>query len=83
MIKGGRSAFDRTCRRAQDDRRDLERRHLSVLLHRQAQFETGPGQLPSHEQIEIIWRIFQRQPDTQPDPSRNAVQNLAEKRLDP
>ena len=46
-------------------------------------FETGPGQLPSHEQIEIIWRIFQRQPDTQPDPSRNAVQNLVEKRLNP
>ncbi len=43
-------------------------------------FETALAQLPNHDQIEIVWRSFQLQPDTQTDPSRNAVQNLAEKK---
>jgi len=43
-------------------------------------FEIALAQLPNHDQIEVIWRSFQLQPETQTDPSRNAVQNLAEKK---
>ena len=43
-------------------------------------FEHALAQLPQRGQVEVIWRSFQLQPDTQTDPSRNAVQNLAEKK---
>ena len=43
-------------------------------------FETALAQLPNHDQIDVVWRSFQLQPDTQTDPTRNAVQNLAEKK---
>jgi len=43
-------------------------------------FEAAIAQLPNRDQIEIIWRSFQLAPDTRTDPTRNAVQNLAEKK---
>ena len=44
-------------------------------------FEAALAQLPQHrEAIDVVWRSFQLQPDTQTDPTRNAVQNLAEKK---
>ena len=43
-------------------------------------FEAALAQLPNHDQLDIVWRSFQLQPDTQTDPTRNAVQNLAEKK---
>jgi len=43
-------------------------------------FEAALAQLPNSHQIEVIWRSFQLAPDTQTDPTRNAVQNLAEKK---
>ena len=43
-------------------------------------FERALAQLPSRDQIEVIWRSFQLAPDTRTDPTRNAVQNLAEKK---
>ena len=43
-------------------------------------FESALAQLPQRDQIEIIWRSFQLQPDTQTDLTRNAVRHLAEKK---
>ena len=43
-------------------------------------FERALAQLPNRDQIDVIWRSFQLAPDTQTDPTRNAVQNLAEKK---
>jgi len=43
-------------------------------------FESALAQLPQRDQIEIIWRSFQLQPDTQTDPTRNAMRHLAEKK---
>ena len=43
-------------------------------------FESALAQLPHRDQIDIVWRSFQLQPDTQTDPTRNAVQHLAEKK---
>jgi len=43
-------------------------------------FEAALAQLPQRDQIEVVWRSFQLQPDTQTDPTRNAVQHLAEKK---
>jgi predicted DsbA family dithiol-disulfide isomerase len=43
-------------------------------------FERALAQLPNSHQIEVIWRSFQLAPDTKTDPTRNAVQNLAEKK---
>ena len=43
-------------------------------------FERAIAQLPNSHQIEVIWRSFQLAPDTKTDPTRNAVQNLAEKK---
>ena len=43
-------------------------------------FERALAQLPSRDRIEVIWRSFQLAPDTRTDPTRNAVQNLAEKK---
>ena len=43
-------------------------------------FEAALAQLRNHDQLDIVWRSFQLQPDTQTDPARNAVQNLAEKK---
>jgi len=43
-------------------------------------FERALAQLPQRDQIDVVWRSFQLQPDTKTDPTRNAVQNLAEKK---
>ena len=43
-------------------------------------FETALAQLPNRDQLDVVWRSFQLQPDTQTDPARNAVHNLAEKK---
>jgi predicted DsbA family dithiol-disulfide isomerase len=43
-------------------------------------FEMALAQLPQRDRIEVVWRSFQLQPDTKTDPTRNAVQNLAEKK---
>ena len=43
-------------------------------------FESALAQLPQHDRIEVLWRSFQLAPDTQTDPTRNAVQNLADKK---
>jgi predicted DsbA family dithiol-disulfide isomerase len=42
--------------------------------------ERALAKLPQRDQIDVVWRSFQLQPDTQTDPTRNAVQNLAEKK---
>jgi predicted DsbA family dithiol-disulfide isomerase len=43
-------------------------------------FERALTQLSQRDQIEVIWRSFQLAPDTRTDPTRNAVQHLAEKK---
>jgi predicted DsbA family dithiol-disulfide isomerase len=43
-------------------------------------FESALARLPRRDQVEVIWRSFQLAPDTVTDPTRNAVQNLAEKK---
>ena len=43
-------------------------------------FERALAQLPQRDSIDVVWRSFQLAPDTQTDPTRNAVQNLAEKK---
>lgn len=44
------------------------------------QLEAALGQLPDRGRIQVTWRSFQLGPDTKTDPSRNAIQNLAEKK---
>jgi len=44
------------------------------------QLETALKQLPHRERVQVTWRSFQLGPDTKTDPSRNAIQNLAEKK---
>jgi predicted DsbA family dithiol-disulfide isomerase len=36
--------------------------------------------LPDRDRVQVTWRSFQLGPDTKTDPSRNAIQNLAEKK---
>jgi predicted DsbA family dithiol-disulfide isomerase len=43
-------------------------------------FESALAQLPQRERVDVIWRSFQLAPDTVADPTRNAVQNLADKK---
>ena len=43
-------------------------------------FEDALSRLPRRDQVTVVWKSFQLQPDTITDPSRNAVQNLAEKK---
>jgi predicted DsbA family dithiol-disulfide isomerase len=43
-------------------------------------FESALAQLPQRDRIEVVWRSFQLQPDTQTDPTRNAVRHLAERK---
>lgn len=43
-------------------------------------FESALAQLPQRDRVEVIWRSFQLAPDTVTDPTRNAVQNLADKK---
>jgi predicted DsbA family dithiol-disulfide isomerase len=43
-------------------------------------FEDALARLPNRDQVSVVWKSFQLQPDTKTDPSRNAVQNLAEKK---
>ena len=44
------------------------------------QLEAALEQLPGRDGIRVTWRSFQLGPDTKTDPSRNAIQNLAEKK---
>jgi predicted DsbA family dithiol-disulfide isomerase len=44
------------------------------------QLEAALEQLPGRDRVQVTWRSFQLSPDTQTDPSRNAIQNLAEKK---
>jgi predicted DsbA family dithiol-disulfide isomerase len=43
-------------------------------------FESALAQLPQDDRIEVVWKSFQLQPGTKTDPTRNAVQSLAEKK---
>jgi predicted DsbA family dithiol-disulfide isomerase len=42
--------------------------------------ERALAQLPRRDSIEVIWRSFQLQPDAVTDPTKNAVQHLAERK---
>ena len=42
--------------------------------------EAALEQLPQRDRVEVAWRSFQLGPDTRTDPTRNAIQNLAEKK---
>ena len=42
--------------------------------------ESALAQLPQRERIEITWKSFQLQPETRTDPTRNALQHLAERK---
>jgi predicted DsbA family dithiol-disulfide isomerase len=44
------------------------------------QLEAALEQLPGRDDVQVTWRSFQLGPDTKTDPSRNAIQNLAEKK---
>lgn len=44
------------------------------------QLEAALAQLPGRDRVQVTWRSFQLGPDTKTDPSRNAIQNLAEKK---
>jgi len=44
------------------------------------QLEAALEQLPERHRVQATWRSFQLGPDTRTDPSRNAIQNLAEKK---
>ncbi len=41
-------------------------------------FEAALTQFPDKENIEIVWKSFQLQPDMKTDPSKNSIQHLAE-----
>lgn len=42
--------------------------------------ESALAQLPQRDCVEIRWKSFQLQPDTKTDPTRNALQHLAERK---
>ena len=42
--------------------------------------ESALAQLPKLDRVEICWKSFQLQPDTRTDPTRNALQHLAERK---
>jgi len=42
--------------------------------------ERALAQLPQLDRVEICWKSFQLQPDTKSDPTRNALQHLAERK---
>jgi predicted DsbA family dithiol-disulfide isomerase len=42
--------------------------------------ESALAQLPQRDRVEICWKSFQLQPDTKTDPTRNALQHLAERK---
>ena len=44
------------------------------------QLEAALEQLPDRDRVQVTWRSFQLGPDTRTDPSRNAIQNLADKK---
>jgi predicted DsbA family dithiol-disulfide isomerase len=44
------------------------------------QLEAALEQLPGRDRVQVTWRSFQLGPDTKTDPSRNAIQHLAEKK---
>jgi predicted DsbA family dithiol-disulfide isomerase len=41
-------------------------------------FETAMAQMPQRENIEVIWKSFQLQPDLITDPSKNTIEHLAQ-----
>ncbi len=41
-------------------------------------FETALAQFKNHQQVEIIWKSFQLNPDMKTDPNKNTIQHLAE-----
>lgn len=41
-------------------------------------FEMAMAQMPQRENIEVIWKSFQLQPDLKTDPSKNTLEHLAE-----
>jgi len=44
------------------------------------QLEAALEQMPGRDRVQVTWRSFQLGPDTKTDPTRNAIQNLAEKK---
>ncbi len=42
--------------------------------------ESALAQLPKRDRVQISWKSFQLQPDTKTDPTRNALQHLAERK---
>jgi len=42
--------------------------------------ESALAQMPQRDRVEISWKSFQLQPDTKTDPTRNALQHLAERK---
>jgi predicted DsbA family dithiol-disulfide isomerase len=42
--------------------------------------EGALAQLPQRDRVEITWKSFQLQPETKTDPTRNALQHLAERK---
>lgn len=42
--------------------------------------EAALAQLPERDRVEVVWRSFQLGPATRTDPTRNAIQNLTEKK---
>lgn len=42
--------------------------------------EGALAQLPQRDRVEITWKSFQLQPETRTDPTRNALQHLAERK---
>jgi predicted DsbA family dithiol-disulfide isomerase len=43
-------------------------------------FERALARLPQPDRVEVAWKSFQLQPDVTTDPTRNAVQHLAERK---
>jgi predicted DsbA family dithiol-disulfide isomerase len=41
-------------------------------------FEAALAQFPGRENVEIVWKSFQLQPDMKTDPTKNSIQHLAE-----
>jgi predicted DsbA family dithiol-disulfide isomerase len=41
-------------------------------------FETALAQIPQKEQVEVIWKSFQLNPNLKTDPSKSTIQHLAE-----
>jgi predicted DsbA family dithiol-disulfide isomerase len=44
------------------------------------QLDAALAEWPQRDRVEVVWRSFQLAPDTRTDPTRNALQSLAEKK---